>query len=338
MPAACLISAIIPARNEEAGVARAVESLAAQAEIGEIIVVNDDSTDRTPEILSNLKFQIANLRVLDAQGAPPDGWTGKNRAAWLGAQAARGEWLLFTDADVTHVRGAAARALADAAAHNAALVSYSPEQETPAWWERAVIPLVFSRLAARYSYARVSDPGTPDAAANGQFLMIRRDAYESAGGHAAVAAEILEDVALARLVKRAGHRLYFAPGQGIARARMYASPGAMWQGWRKNLYLLMGRSPAAVAAELLFVVPWIALLLLALGWVNALFPALGAALLAARHAVYALELRQNRHSARDSLYYLPGAFFYAAALLASAWSCRRGEVEWKGRKYPVDRR
>jgi len=104
------ISAIVPARNEEENIARAVESLAAQQPIREIIVVNDQSTDRTAEILSGLVARIPHLRVLEAGELPP-GWVGKNRAASLGAAEARGEWLLFTDADAVHLPGSARRAL-----------------------------------------------------------------------------------------------------------------------------------------------------------------------------------------------------------------------------------
>ena len=93
-------------------------------------------------------------------------------------------------------------ALMDAVDHHAALVSYSPEQEMQTWWERALIPFVYCRLAAKFSFARVNDPARPDAAANGQFLFVRRDAYDEVGGHAEVRGEILEDVAVARLVKQ----------------------------------------------------------------------------------------------------------------------------------------
>ncbi len=85
--------------------------------------------------------------------------------------------------------GSARQALDDAADHDAALVSYSPEQEMETFWERALIPFVYCRLAERFSFARVNDPRLPDAAANGQFLMVRRDVYDAVGGHAAVAAK-----------------------------------------------------------------------------------------------------------------------------------------------------
>ena len=328
------VSAIVPARNEEATIAAAVESLAAQPEITEIFVVNDQSTDGTAAELQRLLTLYPQLRVLETQ-ALPVGWVGKNYAVSLGAAEATGDWLLFTDADGVHLPGSTARALADARATGAGLVSYSPEQETRTWWERALIPFVYTRLGRKYSYDAVNDPASPNAAANGQYLLIRRDCYEQIGGHAAVAGEVLEDVALARLAKQAGIRLHFASGHGIMRVRMYRTFGAMWQGWTKNLYPLMGGTSRAVGRELRGVVPWIPLLLLLFTPVHLISGALGVVLLAGRNAAYAATLRRNRFPAALALYYLPAVALYAAALLASEWRYQRGSVEWKGREYPV---
>ncbi len=331
------VSAIVPARNEEANIARAVESLAVQPEIAEVIVVNDQSADRTAAILAELAARLPKLRVLET-GELPAGWVGKNYAASLGAAAATSEWLLFTDADAVHLPGSTARALADAQSSGAVLVSYSPEQETRSWWEQAVIPFVYCRLAEKFSFAEVNDPASPAAAANGQYLLMRRDAYETLGGHRAVSGEVLEDVALARRVKQSGYGLYFAPGQGIARTRMYRSFGQMWQGWTKNLYPLLGGTAGEVARELWVVVPWIPLALLVLGSVHLAFPLAGVVLLAGRHAVYAGVLRRNRYPLSRIVYYLPAVLIYAAAVLASSWTYARGAVVWKGREYPVGTR
>jgi hypothetical protein len=324
----------VPARNEEEQIGEAVRSLAAQPEVGEVLVVNDASTDGTRAALEALAATEPKLRALEAPSLP-DGWVGKNYAAALGAAEARGEWLLFTDADTTHLPGAAARALRDAERTGAALVSYSPEQETRTLAERALIPFIYVRLARHFSFAEVSNPESTAAAANGQFLLIRRDVYEKIGGHRAVAGEVLEDVALARRVKQAGHRIYFAPGQGIVRTRMYRSFGEMWPGWTKNLYPLMGGTGRAVLAELLEAVPWIPLAMLFGGTLHALVPAVGLLLLAGRHAAYALALSKNRSSLAGILYYLPASLLYAAVLLGSAARYARGTVVWKGREYPV---
>jgi glycosyltransferase involved in cell wall biosynthesis len=334
------VSAIVPARNEEATVAAAVESLAAQPEIMEILVVDDQSTDGTAAQLQGLSAKYSKLRVLKIAELPP-GWVGKNHAASLGAGQATGEWLLFTDADGVHLAGSTAKALSDAATAGAGLVSYSPEQETRTWWERALVPFVYTRLGHRFSYAEVNLPDSPAAAASGQYLMIRGEDYRRIGGHAAVAGEVLEDVALARLAKKAGIRIHFDSGQGVIRVRMYRTFRAMWQGWTKNLYPLIGGmaggTSRAVGRELLRVVPWIPLLLLPLMPLHPIWGVLSMALLAGRHASYAADLRRNRFRAVLALYYLPGMALYAAVLLASEWRYAHGSVAWKGREYSVTR-
>jgi glycosyltransferase involved in cell wall biosynthesis len=330
------VSAIVPARNEEATIAAAVESLAAQPEIKEILVVNDQSTDGTAAELERLSARYAQLRVLQTNMLP-SGWVGKNYAVSLGAAQATGDWLLFTDADGIHMPGSTARVLADAAATGAGLVSYSPEQEMHTWWERALIPFVYTRLAQKFSYDAVNDPESQAAAANGQYLLIRREDYVRIGGHAAIAGEVLEDVALARLAKQAGIRLHFASGFGIIRVRMYRTFGAMWQGWMKNLYPLMGGTSRAVGRELRGVVPWIPLLLLLLTPLHLIWGALGVLLVAGRHGAYAATLRRNRFPAALVLYYVPAVALYAAALLTSEWRYARGSVAWKGREIRVIR-
>ena len=328
------VSAIVPARNEEANIARVVRSLARQPEIMQILVVDDQSSDGTASVLAGLAAEEPRLRVIEG-GALPAGWVGKNHAAWVGAQQAIGNWLLFTDADAVHLPGSTAAALATAEETGAALISYSPAQEMHTWWERALIPFVFCRLSQLYSYGAVNDPESPAAAANGQYLMIRRDAYDAIGGHAAVCGEVLEDVALARLVKVAGFGLHFAPGEQIARVRMYTSFRAMWEGWSKNLFPLVTLSGQKITREMIVVIPWFALLFLALTPLHLALGALGLVLLAGRFASYGAMLRRNRFPVSGVLYYLIGVALYIAALMASDLDYSRGKVVWKGREYPV---
>jgi glycosyltransferase involved in cell wall biosynthesis len=338
-----LVSVIIPARNEEASIARAVESVAAQAEVGEVIVVNDQSTDRTGEILAELASRIGKLKVLSTDELP-SGWIGKNYAATLGAAAARGDWLLFTDGDTYHRIGSTRRALIDAVDHDAVMVSYSPEQEMETFWERVLIPFVYCRLAARFSFARVNDPASPDAAANGQFLLVLRDAYEAVGGHAAIAGEVLEDVAIARLLKQSGFGIYFTAPIGIVRTRMYRNFHAMWQGWTKNLYPLVGGTPRTTAIELAETCPFFeALTFVLLGafviekrtespWILLL---IGLAALCGAHLRYAAALYRNLYPVSYIQYYALGVCLYSAALVVSWWKNTRGAVVWKGRAYPA---
>jgi cellulose synthase/poly-beta-1,6-N-acetylglucosamine synthase-like glycosyltransferase len=328
------VTAIVPARNEEKVIASCVESLARQPEIAQIVVIDDQSADRTAEIVRGLTAEIPQLRLLQTRGVPP-GWVGKNNAVWMGSQEAKSAWLLFTDADTELAADAVSRAVEVARESGAALVSFSPEQLAETWYERSLIPFVYCRLAKQFSFEAVNEPGSRAAAANGQFLMIRRDAYDAIGGHAGVAGEVLEDVALAKRAKAAGYRIWFGPGKGIVRTRMYRSFGAMWEGWKKNLYLLMGGTPGAVFRELFSVVPWIPFLLLAIGIKLMLALIAGLGLLMARHAAYGRALTSNQFRAIYILYYVPGVLLYAGVLWASFLAYRRGKVEWKGREVSV---
>ncbi len=328
------VTAIVPARNEEAVIAASIASLASQLEIAEILVVNDQSTDRTASVVRSLMEKIPNLRLLESAGLP-EGWVGKNHALWVGVQEAKSAWLLFTDADAEHDQNSASRALQIAQEHNATLVSFSPEQITEAWYEKALIPYIYLRLAKRFSYEKVNDPNSSAAAANGQFLMMRRDVYDAIGGHSSVAGEVLEDVALAMRVKAAGHRIWFGSGKGIVRVRMYRSFPAMWQGWKKNLYRLMGGTPWAVIREMESNLPWIPLLLIAAGLKYPFLLFLGVLLLIARQTSYGLDLARNQYPFSFIFYYMPGVALYVAVLWASYRSHVNGRIQWKGREYSV---
>ena len=191
------LTVILPARNEERSLPACLASLLAQTEPGfalglqwELILVNDDSTDGTQAIAREAAATHPGVTVFDAPVldlGPRGGFTGKNNACWAGAQAAKGKWLLFTDADTVHEPGDLSRSLREADRHHAALLSYSPRQIVHGFWQRAVMPLVFSELASVYPSKLVNDPDRRLAAANGQFLLVERDAYFSVGGHRAVA-------------------------------------------------------------------------------------------------------------------------------------------------------
>jgi len=328
------VSAIVPARNEQAVVAACIESLAAQPEIAEIIAVNDQSSDRTSEILCELVAKHPQLRVLDAP-PPPPGWVGKNHAVALGAERAACPWLLFTDADAVVLDGAAAKALALGEEHDAALISFSPQQDLQTWYEKTLIPFVYLRLAQRFSYDEVNNPACKAAAANGQFLMVKRQAYDAVGGHAAIHGAVLEDVALARRVKGAGFRIWFTSGAGIVRVRMYRSFAAMWEGWKKNLFQLMGGTTGSTFAELEAAFPWMVLVILLFGIKMPLAMFAGVVLLLLRQLSFGLALTRNHFPFKYIIYYLPAVFLYSGLLWASHESYAKGKISWKGREYSV---
>jgi glycosyltransferase involved in cell wall biosynthesis len=334
------LSVIVPARNERDCVGECLRSLAAQSEDGwrlgrewEILLVDDHSTDETRAIAE----AIAGVTVMDAP-ALEKGWTGKANAVWAGAQAARGEWFLFTDADTVHEAGSSSRAVVEAERHEVAMLSYSPRQIVRGFWQRALMPLVFSELAATYPPAKVSDPESHLAAANGQFLLMRRDVYFKNGGHEAVKDAVLEDVELARIVKRRRQGLRFRYAPEAVSTRMYRSLGAMVEGWTKNLALLFG-NPLAIAAWRLLDLPLLFGLPVLIYWEyeRLLRPIFLMALL----LVWARTLwRVYRRVAKSNFPFVdcalaPLALPLFAALLYRSWFHHTvmKRVSWKGREY-----
>jgi len=267
------LTVIVPARNEEDCLAKCLQSLVSQSEevfnLGrdwELIVVNDDSTDRTEEIARG----FAGVTVIEADKLEP-GWVGKNNAVWTAAKRARGRWLLFTDADTIHEPGDLHRAMHEAIRHNAGMLSYSPRQIVKGLAKRSLMPLVFCELSLAYPPDKVSDPHQRIAAANGQFILVAREAYRRIGGHAAVAEKVLEDVELAFIAKRRkiGLRFRFAPD--ALSTRMYRSTAAMIEGWSKNLALLFDNCLALAFWRLLDVGLLVVLPVLAIWLWNARF-------------------------------------------------------------------
>lgn len=258
-----LVSVIVPARNEEVCLERCLSSLADQHGVAyEVIVVDDGSTDRTTKIAATFARirecpvivqnpDLVGIIATQARHPLPEGWTGKANALWSGVEEARGKWLLFTDADTVHKAGSLSAAVMEANEHGAALLSYSPAQEVNGFLQRALMPVVFSDLATAFRARDICDPSSPTAAANGQYLLISREAYEAAGGIEMFAQSLLEDVALARAVKASGWKLRFRFGGDAVTTRMYRSWESMREGWTKNLALLFPNAEALAWRRLL---------------------------------------------------------------------------------------
>ena len=231
-----LVSIIVPMRNEKRNARHCIESLISQNYPNfEVIVVDDMSKDNTLNILKDLASQHGNLEVIEGN-PPPEGWVGKNHALWQGVKWAKGDWLLFVDADTTsepYMLNSVVRYVEE---NKIDMLSISPFQVLGTFWERVAQPIIITSIHYVLSQKKINDPKSKIAAANGQFILIRRSVYEALGGHSAIKDRIVEDFAMARLVKSSGYRLIVMIGKKLMRARMYTNLGEIWEGWTKNLF------------------------------------------------------------------------------------------------------
>ena len=263
-----LVSVVIPARNEEANIGGCVSSLAASDYPSfEILVVDDQSSDRTVEIVESLSSGNASeLRLI--RGRPlPDGWFGKPWACWQGAEAARGDLLLFADADTAHGPGLLRQSVRGLREEGADVLTLIGRQVMGSFWERLLQPQFFMLLAFRFP--RTGTPKKPHqwkhAIANGQYLLFHREAYHASGGHEAVAGEVVEDLRLAQLLVRGGWKLVVR-GADRFQTRMYRSLGDLVEGWSKNV------ATGALQSTAPWLLPFILPISLAVGFTLWLVP------------------------------------------------------------------
>jgi chlorobactene glucosyltransferase len=343
-----LVSVIIPARNEAQGIAGVVSSILGSTYTPfEVLVVDDRSSDDTAGIVTRLASEDPRLRLIPGADLP-EGWYGKPWACHQGYRGARGNLLLFTDADTRHGPELLARAVGALEATGADLLTVAPHQRCVTFWERVIMPQVWLLLGLRYHPAVVNRARrASDVIANGQFVLVRRPAYESVGTHAAVRGEVAEDLALAQQFWAAGKTIHFAFADRLMDTRMYTGLRHLIEGWSKNLYLGGRRSfpdepvrralvPVLLAAAALF---WlIPPVLLAAGWLG-ITPAKYAppATLAIGSSLVFWGLLKGgmRIPPGYAIGYPLGALMLLYITVRSTVR-GRGRVEWKGRTYGED--
>lgn len=334
-----LVTVCIPARNEARVIADCVRALLTQSYPAlELLILDDGSTDGTAAIALAAAEGDERLRVIAGE-ALPDGWLGKNWACQQMGDAAGGELLIFSDADVHWEPQAVAALVAEAQRTRADLLTVWPTQMTITWGERLVVPLMALVILGYLPALAVHHiPLAAFAAANGQCLCFRRRAYAQIGGHAAVRARIIEDIALARLVKRAGLRLRTADGAGLIGCRMYSSWAEVRDGYAKNIIAGYGGVAGLLLGTLfhwaVFLLPWL-WGLAALGGAVPVSPpqAAGiAGICALGIGVRALTAAVTRQRVVDALG-MPLSALLMTRIAAQAlyWRARYGGVRWKGR-------
>lgn len=326
------LSILIPARNEAAVIGQTVRSLLAQNYPNfELILLDDQSDDGTGAIATQAAAGDGRFQLIS--GKPlPSGWLGKNWACHNLSQAASGEWLLFADADVHWEPTAIASQLAMAEKEQSDLLSVWPTQNTETWSERLVVSLLGFAILSYLPILPVHFTNWPAfAAANGQCLLFQRNAYDLIGGHAAVQNNVIEDIALAKQIKKNKLRLRLADGNKLVNCRMYHNWPEVKAGFAKNILAGHGGSipfllVSTVFHWLVFLFPWLwfavtldiwPLVLLMLG-----------VLLRMGTAVFT---HQHPHDA----ILLPLSVLLISRIAAqSIWWQLRGTTNWKGRTLP----
>lgn len=245
IPDAPLISIVIPARNEENNLPPLLDSLQKLTYPRyEVIVIDDQSTDRTEEIAK--KYPVVFLK-----GEPlPEGWNGKNWVCHQASKVAKGEYFLFTDADTKHEPDVLERALSFMLSQKADLMSAIPYHENPTWWEQLTGPFHALILTA----TRLNNPSPRRLFAIGQFLFFSKEFYSKCGGHAAVHSQYPDDLALANLCYEQGGRYAVYYGKPLFRVRMYLSFREFIQGWRRNFSAGVQQSNWTAFVEVVVVV------------------------------------------------------------------------------------
>lgn len=336
-----LICVCIPARNEEANIDECVRSLLASEGVHfEVLVYDDQSTDRTPEIVASLCREDARVVRVVTRPLPPE-WNGKQHACFRMAEAARqreASWMLFTDADVRFEPAALARALTHAEAGGLGLLSTFPRQITGSWAERAVVPMIFFILFSYLPMPRMRRTLSPAASAGcGQFLFARTDAYFACGGHEGFRDSMHDGIMLPRAVRRAGFRTDLFDGTSLCRVRMYRGLGQTWRGFAKNAFEGLGSVPLLVFITIAHlsghVLPWVYLAGAGLGlWGWALLgPAVVCILMALAQRV--LLARAFGHGAASVALHPLGVLMMTLIQWHSLILAKTGRRTWRGRTH-----
>jgi chlorobactene glucosyltransferase len=340
-----LVSVIVPARNEAKNIARCVRSvLASRYPKLEVIVVDDHSTDGTADIVRATAGDDSRIRIIANPDLPP-GWFGKQWACANGERAAKGDILVFTDADTEHSPDLIGRAVNAMRARRVDLLTLAGDQEMHTFWERVIQPQLFALLSMRYGGTEhVSNSKRPaDVIANGQFIAVNRDAYHAVGGHALVRDRVAEDMSMAQEFVRSGRRMSILIATRQFSTRMYSSLSEIIRGWRKNIYAggrhaaIGGALGRALYPVLLLTVPIIglappvALILSLAGVLSSAWLVWSAIIVAVSVAFWGAIYAFMRAPVGYALLYPLGLamLFY----IAVGAVVRGRTVEWKDRKY-----
>ncbi len=339
------VSAIIPAKDEEASLAECLGSVCRQNYPNlEILVIDDRSQDRTPQIAQDFADHDPRVRVLSNDHLPP-GWTGKTYVLQQAANQASGEWFWFLDADTAYAPEFLSVIMEYARSQPASLVSLLPELRCETFWEQVVQPLGGIVLMQSFPLHRVNNDGCKLAFANGQTIVVQRAAYESAGGHSAVRDRFVEDIGMATKVKALGLPIRTVLVRDLVTCRMYASLGQLTRGWSRILFDALDRKAWRLAGRLLDPIIFcqsgqvalvVAIVLLLSGSPGP-FPRWLLGLSVLHHVLMYPVFRMVYHTSvprsRYTAWFPVGNVVIDYILVRAAWMCLTGRVTWRGTSY-----
>jgi chlorobactene glucosyltransferase len=342
------VSIIVPARNEEINISDCLAGLAGlnyPVEKLQIIVVNDHSSDRTGEIVDGFIAQCPNMEQIHGQPLPED-WTGKSHSCWQGANKARGEWLIFLDADTYVKPGLLSSSIYFAVCNRLDLLSVIPHQIIKSLQERLWLPGVFLGFASFLDLGRINDPQDPYAIASGQFLLFRSEAYRSINGHSLIRRELNDDLAFAREVKKRHLHFFCAFGEHLLETRMYRNLKEIWAGFSRNAAditqstsigrLLVNTVYIVTVGAGAIVLPAIAVLsyLTAPNYFNLVAVSIAMPVFLILLIFFLMATRALRIPVVYSLTVPMGLIFHGVLCLYSFFLIKGGVRQWKGRSYP----
>lgn len=345
------VSVIIPAYNEVDNIRDCVKSILDSTSLlddkFEVWVVDDQSTDKTLEIIKDFKEKLndSRLKILPGKPRPNQRWMGKNWACAQAAKLAFGEFLLFIDADVRLQPRAVETAVQTAKSEQIDLLNCIPQLVCKSLVEWLVQPLIFINLLVCLNSTAVKNPKNKTAYAAGPFMLFQSSSYKQIGGHEVIASYVVEDVALARLIKQNGLKLKHFRGANLAKLRMYRSWGSLWEGWTKVLYLGAQRNlwlmvALALAMLIIYSIPWLVLVIILgnfffTGWqtLDLLTICLALMTILLQYNLRTLALQAFRCSCKYWWLNALGGLLVAAIAIASVIKTETGwGWTWRGRK------
>lgn len=345
-PSNPLVSILVPAKDEETGIADCLASLlTSDYPHLEILVADDRSRDRTAEVVEATARKDPRVRLVRIADLPA-GWTGKCNALEQLQRHASGQWLLFVDADTRHHPSCLSGAVWAATSHGADMLSLMPSLDCRSFWEHTVQPFAGMCLMILYPLPRVNDPARKDMGfANGQFILVRRSAYEAIGRHAAVRDRFVEDIHLGRKIREKGLSLLVAMAPDLFRVRMYSTLGEIVRGWTRILYSAVEGRPGRLYLLGAFILVFSVLSYFVLGATTLGILAgkgspflwtmfwLGVAHETLQQTMFARIYRTTR-SRLGYLWFRPLAVVVMLYVVAKAIrTCRTHRVTWRGTSY-----